>query len=100
MSTVWISPSTAAGSRKRQKALSSPDIDLDRLASYAGRIGNSGVVRRLGYLAELKGLPIELPSIDPSNYLMLDPTMPHEGKRNARWRLIVNLDEKMLEGQE
>jgi len=30
------------------------------------------------------------------NYLLLDPTMSIKGVKNARWRLIVNLDEKIL----
>jgi predicted transcriptional regulator of viral defense system len=28
--------------------------------------------------------------------LMINPTMPRKGSKNARWRLIINLDEKML----
>ncbi|GAH37375.1 unnamed protein product, partial [marine sediment metagenome] len=30
------------------------------------------------------------------NYLLLDPTMPKKGSKSAKWRLIINLDEKVL----
>jgi predicted transcriptional regulator of viral defense system len=34
--------------------------------------------------------------IETRNYLLLDPTMPHKGKKEAKWRVIVNLDERIL----
>ena len=35
--------------------------------------------------------------INTRNYLLLDPTMPEKETKNARWRLIINLNEKGLE---
>ena len=67
-----------------------------RLEDYANRIGNSGVIRRLGYLCEFLNMPINLVAINTRNYLLLDPTMPEEGPKSAKWRLIINLDEKIL----
>lgn len=78
------------------KALKNGNFDRDKLKIYANKIGNSGVIRRLGFLSELLKIEIDLPPITTKNYLYLDPTMPLTGQRNAKWRLIVNLDEKVL----
>jgi len=51
----------------------------------------------IGYLCELLNIKIRLPKINTRNYLLLDPTMPEKDTKNVRWRLIINLDEKMLE---
>jgi len=74
------------------KALNNEVLDYDRLSRYAIKIGNSGVIRRLGYLCEHLGIPIELPVIDARSYLYLDPTMPKRGLLDPRWKLKVNLD--------
>ena len=79
------------------KALTHGDLDFKKLSEYAVKIGNSGVVRRLGYLCEVLGLKIDLPKINVKNYLLFDPTMPKKGKVNSRWRLIVNLNIGELE---
>ena len=78
------------------KALNNEKFDTDKLLDYAKRIENSGVIRRLGYLCNILEIEISLPDIETRNYLYLDPTMPKKGLKSARWRLIVNLDEKML----
>lgn len=78
------------------KALKNKNLNKEKLLEYAQQIANSGVVRRLGYLYNLLGTDIDAPPIKVRNYLLLDPTMPHKGTKDARWRLIINLDEKML----
>jgi predicted transcriptional regulator of viral defense system len=78
------------------KALKNNKFDRKKLEDYAQRIGNSGVLRRLGYLCELLNIKIKLPKLDTRNYLLLDPTMPEKGPKSAKWRLIINLDEKVL----
>ena len=75
------------------KALAEGGFDKDKLIHYSIRINNSGVIRRLGYLADHLDLGIDVPKVDTRNYLCLDPSMPHRGPKNARWRLIVNIDE-------
>jgi len=37
-----------------------------------------------------------LPHIKTRNYLLLDPSMPRKGEKNAKWRLIINLDKDIL----
>ena len=81
------------------KGLNEKEYDPARLVDYAKRIGNTGVVRRLGFLNDYYGLDIEVPPLDSSirNYLLLDPVMPDEGQKNSKWRLIINMGERDLE---
>jgi len=90
-------PQYCGGLVEVTKAFKNNEFDKDKLVRYAEKIGNSGVVRRIGYLCDLFQIDIALPKIDTRNYLYLDPTMPKKGEKNAKWRLIVNLDEKSLE---
>ncbi len=89
-------PQYCGGIVEVAKALKNGDFDKDKLEIYASKIGNSGVIRRLGFLCEFLGIEISLPPIKTKNYLYLDPTMPKKGEKNAKWRLIINLDEKIL----
>jgi len=89
-------PQYCGGIIEVAKALKNNTFDHKKLSSYAQRIGNSGVLRRLGYLCELLNIKIKLPKLNIRNYLLLDPTMPEKDNKNARWRLIINLDDKML----
>ena len=81
------------------KAIITEDYDSERLVDYAKRIGNTGVIRRLGFLNDYYGLDLDVPSLnkDIRNYLLLDPIMPAKGNKNSKWKLIINLDETELE---
>ena len=72
------------------------ELDKKKLVEYAQKLKNSGVIRRLGYLCDLFAIDIGIPKIKTRNYLLLDPTMSHKGQKNAKWRLIMNLDEKLM----
>ena len=72
------------------------ELDKKKLVEYAQKINNLGVIRRLGYLCDLFAIDIGIPKIKTRNYLLLDPTMSHKGPKNAKWRLIMNLDEKIM----
>ncbi len=89
-------PQYAGGIIEVAKALKNNKFNQRTLQNYAQRIGNSGVIRRLGYLCELLNIKIKLPKLNIRNYLLLDPTMPEKGSKSAKWRLIINLDEKVL----
>ncbi len=89
-------PQYCGGIVEVAKALKHGTYEKRKLVRFAKQMGNSGIIRRLGFLSEYVGRPVKLPVIRARNYLYLDPTMPHKGKRNARWRLIINLDEKDL----
>ncbi len=89
-------PQYAGGIIEVAKALKNNKFDRKKLENYAQRIGNSGVLRRLGYLCELLNIKIKLPKVNIRNYLLLDPTMSEKGPKSAKWRLIINLNEKVL----
>ena len=72
------------------------EVDFNKLVDYAKKMGNSGVVRRLGYLCDFYSIKIKLERPDVRNYLLFDPTMPEEVTKNSKWRLIINLSEKSL----
>ncbi len=89
-------PQHCGGIVEVAKALKTQDYDRKKLAEYGVSLGNSGVIRRLGYLCDFLNIDLDLPEISTRNYLYLDPTMPHKGERVAKWRLINNLDDKAL----
>lgn len=90
-------PQFSGGIIEVAKGLKIMDYDKKKLVRYAKRIGNSAVLRRLGYLGEVFSLNLKIPRSDAHNYLFLDPTMPQKGMRSPDWKLIVNLNEKTLE---
>ncbi|WP_456477579.1 type IV toxin-antitoxin system AbiEi family antitoxin domain-containing protein [Geoglobus ahangari] len=90
-------PEYCGGIVEVAKALKQGKFDAEKLVKCAVKMKNSGVIRRLGYLSDLLGLNLELPEVRTRNYLYLDPTMPHKGEKNSRWKLVVNVN---LEGLE
>jgi predicted transcriptional regulator of viral defense system len=89
-------PHLCGGIVEVAKALYNGKFDFERLLDYGRRIGNSGVLRRLGYLVEYLDLEVRVPRPNTRNYLLLDPSMPPKGPANGKWRLRVNLDDKVL----
>jgi predicted transcriptional regulator of viral defense system len=78
------------------------DLDWDRLAGYALRLGTRAVAQRLGYLLELYGLgtPSTVESLQEmvgSSYARLDPLLPESGPYLARWRLQLNLESETFQ---
>ena len=78
------------------------DLKATRAIEYALRLGVGSVIRRLGYLLELYRLAPEpelqrLRSALTVTYSLLDPVMPPEGPRMARWRLRLNVAREELE---
>lgn len=90
-------PKYCGGIIEVAKALKTRDYNPNKLVNYAERIGNSGVIRRLGYLNDLFSLQMDISSIKTRNYLLLDPTLPKKGETNAKWRLIINTDLRGIE---
>jgi predicted transcriptional regulator of viral defense system len=85
-------PEYAGGIVEVAKALENASLDRETLSRYARMIGNNAVVRRLGYLSERMGIPLDLPLPTSRNYLLLDPTMPRQGENDPRWRLVINTE--------
>jgi len=90
-------PKYCGGIIEVAKALKTRDYNPNKLVNYAEKIGNSGVIRRLGYLNDLFSLQMDISSIKTRNYLLLDPAMPKKGETNAKWRLIINTDLRGVE---
>lgn len=69
-------------------------IDFNKLVLFAKKIGNSAVVKRLGYLAEALGIEecsrllskVKL----STGYVLLDPTLPKRGRIKEKWGLVIN----------
>ena len=90
-------PEHAGGIDEVAKALyfSKDELKLNKLARFAIKIGNSAVIKRLGYLAEVLQLEEECLDILEKarirkGYSVLDPLSPKKGRIKEKWSLIVN----------
>jgi predicted transcriptional regulator of viral defense system len=79
------------------------NVSIGRIVSYAERMGNTAIIKRLGYLVESLELKVEteVPSmmhalISPG-ISALDPTHPKTGVYNTRWNLLVNISKETLD---
>jgi len=77
------------------------DVNMNRLISYAIKIGVGAVIRRLGFLLELYKIGTsedwEILSLHLTEaYVRLDPLLPPEGKFLRKWRLQLNVSPEEL----
>jgi predicted transcriptional regulator of viral defense system len=72
------------------------DMDIKKLVANALMLDIGAVYRRLGYLLEVFEMQ-EISQLEllrrklTATYVLLDPTLPAEGKFIARWRLRLNV---------
>lgn len=70
------------------------EINPKKLVLFAKKIGNTAVLKRLGYLAEVLKLEdcLKLLAVAKlgSGYSLLDPTLPKRGKIRETWKLVLN----------
>lgn len=73
-------------------ALEDKDINFEKLAGYAKKTQNISLIKRLGYLLEKKDRNAY--SLEPmdSNYIVLDYLGKKKGKKDTKWRLIINAE--------
>lgn len=94
-------PSSGGGIRQvgevLEEFLIGPTRDTKLLLSYAKRLGNRSVYKRLGYLVEALGL--DEPELTEAclvsmsaGVVSLDPSIAAEGVRDSRWRVRVNAE--------
>jgi len=68
------------------------DVDLNRVIEYAKRLENSAVLKRLGFLCDKMGIPIDIQPDDLSKgYSLLDPSMNGNGRANSKWKIRENV---------
>ncbi len=77
------------------ESLTQTDVSPQLLTEYAKRMENGAIFKRLGYLAELLGLPAgaELEywqAARSTGYSQLDPLAGNQGPYNQRWQLRLN----------
>ncbi len=74
---------------------SKDEINMDALVDCAKKIGNTAVIKRLGYLCETFGWNNYLQLLSDiklkSGYSMLDPTREKTGRIVERWKIKVNV---------
>ena len=93
-------PQYVGGIAEIAKALTTAwaQIDESKLRKYAGKIGNSAVAKRLGFIMEMLGLgdveKLRKLTVLAPGFSPLDPTLPRKGKYNRRWGLLINTDIK------
>ncbi|MBD3204202.1 hypothetical protein GF327_07950 [Candidatus Woesearchaeota archaeon] len=73
-----------------KKAIVNSELNIEKIKAYVKRIGSSTLIKRIGYLMEKKGQRLEAKEIMDYNYVRLNPDKPKKGKKNKKWRLIIN----------
>jgi len=96
-------PKLAGGVLEAAKGLwfGSQELDWGKLVTYTLRLRNRVAARRLGFWLELldlggRQLLSQLESGKGHSYARLEPSGPSDGRRNTRWRLIINVPERQL----
>ncbi|MFH1638486.1 MAG: hypothetical protein ABIB71_08725 [Candidatus Woesearchaeota archaeon] len=73
-------------------AITSGELGKAKLVEYCLRVNSKVVAKRLGYFLEKAGHEpnSELIHAINTSYDKLNPSLPSKGKRDKRWRLIIN----------
>lgn len=82
------------------KAFPARGLDIDKLQDYGEKMGNTGILRRLGFISDYHNLGLEITIPDTRNYLYVDPTLPRVGEKIAKWRIIDNINPMIKGGLE
>lgn len=92
-------PEYCGGIIEVAKALhNAKEIDWRKLIGYGKRMGNGAIFKRLGYISELMGVPLqdeiklELKDEITKGYALLDPETADEGKHDSKWNVVVNVE--------
>lgn len=71
------------------------ELNAEKIIEYAKKIGNSAVIKRLGYITEVFGWHDYLSLLSStkikSGYSLLDPTIPKTGHILEKWKIVVNI---------
>ncbi|MBI2938781.1 MAG: transcriptional regulator [Thaumarchaeota archaeon] len=78
-------------------------VSVDEIANCAKRMGNSAIIKRLGYLVETLEIPVDTKTLEKmrkaisQGMSVLDPTMPRKGTYTTRWNLLLNVSKESIE---
>ncbi|WXG45697.1 MAG: type IV toxin-antitoxin system AbiEi family antitoxin [Candidatus Atabeyarchaeum deiterrae] len=78
-------------------------VSMEKIVKYAERVGNTAIIKRLGYLIESLNLNVdskilfEMRGLISPGMSHLDSTSPKKGRYNTRWNLLVNVSKETLE---
>lgn len=75
------------------------EIDIKKIVTYALKMGNITIIKRLGYILDESSLIGKYRAIFDQiklskGYSFLDPLSPKKGKYNDKWLLIINREIK------
>ena len=71
-------------------AVENADLDFEKLVNYAKKTKNISLMKRLGYILEnKKNNSYGLKATD-NNYVKLDYLKKNKGKKDKKWRLLIN----------
>jgi len=73
--------------------LQTGELNNKRLIEFAMKTKNKSVMKRLGYMIESCGVDasrLQEKINSDRNYILLDWNFPKKGKRNTKWKLIIN----------
>ncbi len=74
-----------------EKAIKTKQFDINNLLSYAIKIKNKSLIKRLGFILEENNIKCErLKRFVDTNYAVLDLMLNKTGKKNEKWRIIDN----------
>lgn len=71
-------------------AIKNASLNLEKLIAFAKRMESKALLARLGYLLELANISVKELEPIPKNYIPLNPTLPKRGKKDRKWKLIIN----------
>lgn len=74
------------------EALDNNKLHLEKIAEYAKKTGNISLMKRVGYVLEKKKRRIYKLYPKDNNYILLDPLGKRNGKKDLRWKLIINCE--------
>lgn len=72
------------------EALNDKELDFEKLSEYAKKTKSISLMKRLGYILEKKkGNSYGLNALD-NNYALLDYLGKKKGRKDRRWKLVIN----------
>lgn len=78
------------------------NLDIEKILSYAGKMKNGAIVKRIGFVAELFGLEAIVNFVERQiehrspKFSLLDTSLSSAGRYVRKWRLRINVDEDQL----